>query len=227
MKYTLKYYVDGLFKDVPSSQAVSELHDEILSNLEARYDDCIKGGMTPQRAYAAVIGTMGDVSSLIEQVSGTGKHTAGIFEKISPRSKLMQKYSYVFTSDNLKTIRNAAIAIMWLLIVITFFLIAYSGGAEFAWLIFLVGAALTVGINMAASIAKISRNGESRENRIRILKVVHGNVTAIMWLAIVILYFLISFNSYEWDITWLIFIFGAIAQIILTTVFKIQISRFK
>ncbi len=227
MKYTLKYYVDGLFKDVPNSEAVSELHDEILSNLEERYDDCIKGGMTPQRAYAAVIGTMGDVSSLIEQVSGTGKHTAGIFEKVSPRSRLMHKYSYVFTSDNLKAIKGAAIAVMWLLIVIAFFLMTFNGGAEFAWLIFLVGAALTVGINMAVSIAKISRNGESRENRVKILKSVHGNVTAIMWLTIVIMYFLISINSRQWDMTWLIFIFGAIAQIILTTVFKIQISRFK
>lgn len=44
MKNSLKAYVDGLFADAVPSPALEELHDEILSNLSERYDDCIKAG---------------------------------------------------------------------------------------------------------------------------------------------------------------------------------------
>lgn len=228
MKYTLKVYVDSLFNGVEPSTAVTELHDEILSNLEARYDDCIKGGMTPQRAYAAVIGTMGDVSGLIAQVSGSGQHEEGIFEKTSPRSRLLRKYSYIFTEENIKAVKGAAIAVMWILITVLYFLINYHSYAwDISWIIFLIGAALTVGINMVGSIAKISRMGDNPESRVKLLKSIRGSVSTIMWLAIVTFYFIISYDSQEWDITWLVFLLGAVAQIILSTVFKIQINRYK
>ena len=128
MKNSLKAYVDGLFADAVPSPALEELHDEILSNLSERYDDCIKAGMSPQRAFTAVIGTMGDVSGLIAQVSGSGVHEVGIFEKISPKSRLFEKYAYVFTEDNLKSIKGAVISVMWLAIVIIYFLVSFLYG---------------------------------------------------------------------------------------------------
>lgn len=226
MKSAIRAYVDNLFKDAPHETAVTELREEILSNLEARYDDCINAGMTPQRAYSAVIGTMCDVSSLITQVSCSGFHEEGLFEKSSPRSRLMKKYAYVFKESNLKAIKSAAISVMWLFIIVLYFLINYSGGAwEYSWLIFLVGAALTVGLNMIGDVVRISRQ-DDRESRKKLLKKISGSVSAIMWLAVVFLYFAISFNSYEWDISWIIFIIGAAVQIVINTVFKVLISRF-
>lgn len=227
MKSAIRAYVDNLFKDAPHESAVTELREEILSNLEARYDDCITAGMTPQRAYAAVIGTMGDVSGLITQVSGSGICEEGIFEKASPRSRLMNKYAYVFKESNIKSIKNAAISVMWLLIVVCYFLMNHENDCwEYSWLIFIVGAALTVGLNMIGSIIRISRNDDT-ESRIKLLKKIRGGVTAIMWLAIVFFYFMIGFSSSNmWDISWLIFILGAAAQIVVNTIFKVLISRF-
>ena len=227
MKSAIRAYVDNLFKDAPKENAVAELREEILSNLEARYDDCINAGMTPQRAYAAVIGTMGDVSGLITQVSGSGFHEEGLFEKSSPRSRLMKKYAYVFKESNIKAMKNAAISVMWLLIVAFYFMLNYHNSCwDTSWLIFIVGAALTVGFNMIGSIIRISRRDDT-ESRIKLLRKIRGSVSAIMWLAIVFFYFLISFESYGmWDISWLIFILGAAAQIVVNTIFKVLISRF-
>ena len=227
MKSAIKAYVDNLFKDAPKEAAVSELREEILSNLEARYDDCINAGMTPQRAYAAVIGTMGDVSGLITQVSGSGFHEEGLFEKSSPRSRLMNKYAYVFKESNIKAMKNAAISVMWLLIVVFYFMMNYHNSCwDTSWLIFIVGAALTVGFNMIGSIIRISRRDDT-ESRIKLLRKIRSSVSAIMWLAIVFFYFLISFESHGmWDISWLIFIVGAAVQIVVNTIFKVLISRF-
>lgn len=227
MNYTLKVYVDSLFKDVPESQAVNDLRDEILSNLEARYDDCIKSGMSHQRAYAAVIGTMGDVSKLIEQVSDTGTHTQGVFEKVSPFGRMLRKYSYIFTEENIKTISRSAIAILWLLVVILFFLIGFSDDFSYAWLIFIVGAGINVGINTAAKALQISKMGDNNEARVKLLKSVRGGASAIMWLVVTFFFFCIGFNSYEWEYAMLLFIMGAIIQIVINTVFKIQIRRYR
>lgn len=228
MKNSLKAYVDGLFSDTPPSHAVNELHDEILSNLEARYDDCIKAGMSPQRAYTAVIGTMGDIAPLIEQVSGTGVHEIGIFEKTSPKSRLFEKYSYVFTDENVKSIKGAAIALLWIGIVILYFLLSfYTHYWDMSWLIFILGAAVTVGISMGSKIMKLSKKGDSPEIRVKMLKSIRGGASAIMWLMIVIFFFILNFHSQLWNISWLIFLAGAAVQIILDLVFKIQINRYK
>lgn len=226
MRSAINSYVDNLFKDAPAEPAVNELKEEILSNLQARYDDCINAGMTPQRAYAAVIGTMGDVSGLISQVSGSGIHEEGLFEKTSPKARLMKKYAYVFKESNIKAIKRAAIAVMWLLIVMFYFIISYDNYCwDVSWLIFIVGAGLTVGINMIGDVIRISKNDDT-ESRIKLLKKIQGSSSAIMWLMVVFFYFAISFGSNEWEITWIIFILGTIAQIIINTVFKVLISRF-
>ncbi|MCM1523395.1 MAG: permease prefix domain 1-containing protein [Ruminococcus sp.] len=227
MNYTLKVYVDSLFKDVPESPAVNDLRDEILSNLEERYDDCIKSGMSHQRAYAAVIGTMGDVSRLIAQVSDTGVHTAGIFEKASSGGGFLKKYGYIFTEENIKTIKRASIAIMWLLIVLLFFLLVFNGGEEYSWLMFIVGAGLTVGVNTAAKALSMSRRGDGGETRAALLKTVQRGVSAIIWLMAVFFFFVTGFDSYQWELSWLLFIVAAIVQIIINTVFKIQIRKYR
>lgn len=227
MKEAIKAYVDNLFKGAPQTSPVTELHDEILINLEERYDDCINAGMTPQRAYAAVIGTMGDVTSLIEQVSGTGFHEEGLFEKKSPRGRLFKKYAYIFREDNLKIIRNTAITVMWLLIVVLYFLISFSTyDWEYSWLVFIVGAGLNVAISMISSVVRITRGGDSSEIRVKLLKRIRGGASALLWLVTVFFFFVFSFSCGYDDPTWLIFILAAAVQVIMNAVFKIQINRY-
>ena len=226
MKPAIKAYVDNLFKGAPDKTAVAELREEIQSNLEARYDDCINAGMSPQRAYSAVIGTMGDVSGLIAQVSGTGICEEGIFEKTSPVSRLKNKYAYVFKDSNIKAIKNAAIAVMWLAIVCFYFIVSFqSYNWSFSWIIFLVGAALNVIIDTMGKVIRLSRIDDT-ESRIKLLKKIRNCITSVMWLAIVAVYFLFSAMSGRWELSWLIFIAGSAVQVVINTIFKVMISRF-
>lgn len=230
MKNSLRVYVDSLFGGAPETAAVKELHDEILSNLEERYDDCIAGGMTPQRAYTAVVGTMGDIGKLIRQVSEEGQHPAGLFERSSPTGKgIFKKYSYIFTDENLKIIKGSAIAVMWILLTAFYFMVSfYSEEWETTWILFLVGAGLNVAINMAGDIARFSRPGDNPESRVRILKSIRGNISAILWLAATFFFFLIGMNNYgEFETSWILFILAAAVQVVISAVMKIQINRYK
>lgn len=228
MKNALNSYIDSLFVNAPKTQPVKELHDEILTNLSERYDDCIAAGMSPQRAYTAVIDTMGDINSLIEQVSGNGVHSVGLFEQASPKKRLFEKYKDYFTEDDVKTIKGAAVSIMWLLIVIIYFVFSFLFRAwAWSWVIFIVGAAINTGISIFGKLSELKKKGDSPKNKIKMLKVGEGGVSTIMWLSIVIVYLVISSVFRIWHISWLIFIFGAIMQIVLSTVFKIVINKYK
>lgn len=229
MKNSLRVYVDSLFNGAPETASVRELHDEILSNLEERYDDCIAGGMTPQRAYTAVVGTMGDIGKLIRQVSEEGQPPAGLFERSSPTGKgVFKKYSYIFTEKNLKIIKRSAIAVMWILLTAFYFLVSFTSDMwDRSWIIFLVGAGLNVAINMAGDIARFSRLGDNADSRVRILKSIRGSLSAILWLAATFMFFMIGMtNYYLFDRAWVIFILAAAVQIILSAVMKIQINRY-
>lgn len=230
MKNSLRVYVDSLFQGAPQSEPVRELHDEILSNLEERYDDCIAGGMTPQRAYTAVVGTMGDIGKLIRRVSEENKHPGGLFERSSPTGKgIFKKYSYIFTDKNLKIIKRSAIAVMWILLVAFYFMISFHTDQwDFTWVVFLVGAGLNVAINMAGDIARFSRSGDSSESRVKILKSIQGSMSGILWLATTFFFFMIvESHNYMVDRAWIIFILAAAVQVVLNAVMKIQISRYK
>lgn len=224
MKYSLRCYVDSLFENAPRNDAAAELHDEILADLEARYDDCINSGMSPKRAYAASVGSVGNVETLIAQLSGKAAAEGdGIFRQSVHTGRIFEKLEQLLDDKNFGLISSAAIAIMWLLIT-AFYIITSSLYFmwDFCWLIFLVGAILNVIISTLISIAKIRKKDDTRKSRIKILSRAEGCASAVMWLVTVIVFFVINRLFRMWNISWVIFIFASIFQIILSTFFKIQ-----
>jgi hypothetical protein len=53
-------------------------------------------------------------------------------------------------------------------------------------------------------------------------KAIRGSISMIIWLTATILYFLISFTTMAWHITWLVFIAAACAEAIATLLFNIK-----
>ncbi len=74
MKYKLKEYIDTIFADAerrsPRNQRLIELKEEILRNLEEKYDDLIVAGRAPATAYNIAVAGVGDISDLLDSVSG-------------------------------------------------------------------------------------------------------------------------------------------------------------
>ena len=103
--------------------------------------------------------------------------------------------------DNAKVIDKISSA-LWLLVVLVY--LAFSlrfGGWRYTWLIFLWG---SIGQTLMNMVKKYNRGTPLK-------KVLRGGISKMMWLAIVIAYFFISFVFGGWSYTWLIFIFGAFA----------------
>ncbi len=72
MKAKLKDYIDTIFADTPRSERVEELRMEMVQNLYEKYDDFVAEGRTPAAAYNMAISSVGDVSTLLAEMAGTG-----------------------------------------------------------------------------------------------------------------------------------------------------------
>ncbi len=61
-------YVNGLFSDVPRTKKSMELKEEILSNMNERYNDYISEGKSENEAYSLVISNFGDIDEMLREV---------------------------------------------------------------------------------------------------------------------------------------------------------------
>ncbi len=80
MKHKLKEYIDTIFADAeartPGNRDLRELKEEMLQNLYEKYDDLLAAGRTPAAAYNIAVASVGDISGLLDSVSGAPQDRA-------------------------------------------------------------------------------------------------------------------------------------------------------
>lgn len=66
MNERITKHVEGLFENAPRTRRSIELRDEMIANLNDRYNDLIAEGKDAETAYSTVIAGIGDISELIQ-----------------------------------------------------------------------------------------------------------------------------------------------------------------
>lgn len=81
----IRIKVEEIFKNAPRNKKIQDLKEEMIGNLEEKYQDLISCGKTPQEAYDISIASIGDIDELITSMSeGEGKlYKMPILEKKS------------------------------------------------------------------------------------------------------------------------------------------------
>lgn len=64
----LKNYLDGLFLSVAPTDEVMRIKEELLSNMEDRYDELISDGINHNQAIGTVISAFGTIDELLEEL---------------------------------------------------------------------------------------------------------------------------------------------------------------
>ncbi len=122
---------------------------------------------------------------------------------------MVKKYNRGTPLD--ETIRRGLTPIMWLLLTIFYIIISFGTGLwHLTWLVFLFGAAGQV---ILSGVKKFQRGASVKE-------AVRKSLYPILWILVTILYFLLSFHTYAWHLTWLIFLFGAFIQLVMDLFLK-------
>lgn len=208
MRDQLIRYVDLLFAGAPDADDIKQ---EILQNTLDRYDDLVAQGKAPAAAYSLAISGIGDVSELLGS-----RHVSAppVYESTTPETDTDYR-GRPHTPAWKKVLRAIGIC-LYIICPIPLFILSEIGmdtiGLCGTLAIVAVATALMVisgGKNSAAE--KKQEDAPPDDPRSALRKAVHS----IIWAVGLCLYFIISFATNAWYITWVIFpLIGAVQELV-------------
>jgi len=211
MNVKIKKHVDTLFSHVPYSKKAQELKEEILADMEAHYNDCLAAGESEQTAFRSACDSLGDIEDVIQE--------------LIPERDIMEKIDRYKKFRAIMTSVSVFLYIIGVAVLIALTSIPTLMGENAAvysivgTVVFLVFAATATGLIIFSRmtipqdvIPYIRKNSMDEKENIdtttkkgRFLKV----FTECHWSFITLIYFVVSFITREWGITWIIFLIGA------------------
>lgn len=216
MEENIRRYVEGLFEGTAPSRKAVELKEEMIQNLTEKYRDLLGEGKTPEAAYNIAIAGIGDVSGLIRDLRN---------ESLDPEKVDAQRQ---------KTAMLTAVAVMLYILSVIPVIILGAVAPNVA----VIGVVLMF-VFIAAATGLLIYNHMSKPRYVKMedtmvedfrqwqsdskdKKSLRSAVSSAVWSLIIALYFIISFISGAWYITWVIFIIGGAVQSILNIAFVVK-----
>ena len=201
MKAQLISYVDLLFA---GAEDADDIKQEILQNTLDRYDDLLSQGKSPQAAYSLAISGIGDISELLEH-SVPSAPTAVTLPTAPVPNRRKDK----------KLMQAVAIGMYICCVVPVIALSNVGAGTIGVVLMFLMIAAATVLIILSDDGRKEKKEGCNCSNGLSRTNPMKKTVQKIISTVGLCVYFILSFATGAWYITWLIFpIMAAVRQLI-------------
>lgn len=220
---SLKAYVDDCFSGKPYTTELDELHDKLIVKVCSTYDDCIDSGMSPDEAYNISLSSVGNIQEQIRVVV-EGEQPVGFFEQMP--ASLEKKEEPKIDTKGIKSIKNAAIAVLWIITAIiaigTDELFGDKSG-DMSLIIVLIATILNVNINMAAKLVMLNKHSSSPAVKVKKLKAIKGGLTGTLWLIATIIFGATDMMMGT-DSGVLAFPIAAVIQIIMNVLFKLKIS---
>ena len=87
MDKKIRRLIDDIFSDMKMTADNLALHDELMANAQARYEDSVRQGKTEEEAFAEVAASLGDVQSLLKDMNAQG----GEEEKVNPTEEIPEE----------------------------------------------------------------------------------------------------------------------------------------
>jgi len=220
MEDKLRRYVDGLFaRTAPTKKAV-ELKEEMLQNLHDKYTDLISEGKAPEAAYNIAIAGIGDVSGLLMELEAEAPETPDTIEYEASRSK-----SAMITAISVMMIILSSLP----LIMLNLFRVMYATMIGLPIMLTMIAAASGLLVYNYMTKPRRYRGSDTIVDEFREWqssahdrKALRKAVSTALWSLILAVYFIISFWSEAWHITWIVFIFGAAIEAFINMFFALK-----
>ncbi len=219
MNERIEHYVSDLFRDAPVNGRIQEMREELLANMNERYADLLSQGKSEEDAYTTVVSGIGDIDQLISDISENAKQSFPDQVKQNRIGALLQ-----------------AIAVMLYILSAAVIVLAEEllGQETLGLIIMLCMIAVATGLMVYGSSLKKKRyvreddsfveeykeriSGSTRDARL------NAAISSAMWSIIVLLYFVFSFWTGRWDITWIIFLIGSVVQQVIYSIARKKLN---
>ncbi|MDF2566792.1 MAG: hypothetical protein K0R90_248 [Oscillospiraceae bacterium] len=213
MNKRIETHVNSLFANTPNGSHVLDIKEELLANLNDKYNDLIISGKSEDEAFALVISGIGDVDNLLKDLGQSPQYQPLEIAK-------NQQKRGVFISIGIA---------LYVLSIVPVILLEQIGNSNIGIVsMFVICAAATgfIVFGNSISIIKYSKADNSfvEEYKEKVAidndrSKLKGAITSSMWSLIVVFYLTISFVTHWWYISWIIFLVGACVQQFIIFVF--------
>lgn len=223
MKEKITQYFNQLFEDAPKTRKALDLKREMTQNALDKYEDLVQEGYSEQDAWQNVISSIGDVTELFEELEE--KNLLMLPEKDRRKRAMIKSVAvglYIFAGVVFFAVEGVlSMASGWG---------RYEGlGLVLAGLICIAPTIMLIyTANMYPEYSKKSEDMDMVEEykymkqRSSREKAIMGAISSIIWTLALVLYFLISFTSGAWYITWVIFLIAGCVQSVAVLVVNLR-----
>ena len=219
MVYKIRAHVEDMFEGAPDTARAYELKEELISNLTDRYNDLIEEGKSEEAAYSIVVTGIGDIGPVISSLREDTPHERGETDEYRRLSAMRVSIAVAVY------ILSIMIPIWW----------DYMFGREFIGIMLMFAAwAGATGLLVYNGLMK-PKHTYSRETVVEDFKrytkahdqtaAVKRSLHSIIWALSLIIYFIVSFTTFAWHLTWLIFLLAMVASQIMNLIFAMNSDR--
>ena len=204
MNRKIKNYIDLMFQDVPSNNKTKELKEEILSNANERYEDYIAMGKSENEAYGLAVSSIGDIDELIEPYCPNEIQGQDIRYYRNRNAKVMAVAVMMYIVSPLTLIFLSIVNRMELGLLLMFLLIALA-----------TGLIIYSQMSTPQEVKRYNQSMEEKEWSDEMYLVSKRNrsmlnsIRSLMWTLCTVIYFIVTFTTHAWHITWLVWMIGS------------------
>ncbi|MGP1522586.1 MAG: permease prefix domain 1-containing protein [Treponema sp.] len=218
MSKKIAEYVNFIFRNAPNTREAMELKEEIENNVSDKYNKLVAGGLDEEQAFSKAIASIGNIDELLDELKHSAEKAA-FTDDDKKQTEEKKKWCLM------RSIFRAVAIMLFILGPIALIFISEVKSDEVGLLAMFLCIATGVGILVFLSSfeSKAGENGEDNikqsfseyRNHYKPKRRLFRKMKSLVWLCAVVVYFLISFSTRRWDITWITFIIAGIGVSIL------------
>lgn len=207
MREQLIQYVGLLFAGAPDSEDIKQ---EILQNTLDRYDDLIDQGKVPEAAYRLAIAGIGDINEILGTPAQSIPATTPVAAAVTPTEK---------DTTTKKLLRAIAVGLYILcplpLIVLSDLGIETVGLCGTLAIVAVATVLIMLGAKKEPEEKQMEDDASPRSELVK-------SISRVIWAVGLGIYFLLSFSTGNWHMTWTIFPVLAALDSLLSAIFRNQ-----
>ena len=207
MENKLRAYMDHLFQDVPNTKKAVEVKEEILQNIVDKYHDLVAEGKSEEAAYNIAIASIGDLDELLASL----KDSSQTPNQMDSENYAIMLYILCVTppiiTDSLHLPDAIGACGLFVFIAIATGIIIYNSMTKPRY--------TKMDDTFMEDFKEWKSKNDTNKQAMRAIK-------SALWVFITALYFVISFTTMAWHISWVIFLIGAALESIIKAVFELK-----
>ena len=218
MRDKLKAYLDDLFRGAPDTEKNRELREKLTGDSLDKYDDLVRGGTPDNAAFNLVVGELGDVGELMREIRQPAKQTAQSAAEEPQGPEKREKYR------RRRGVCVAVAVMLYILSVLPPILLSgsrYSSTLAPALMFVIVAVATGILLIGVCVFKKPHEHDPDSPDGDRKNDPLFSSLNGLLWALVLVAYFVLSFTTGAWTVTWLMFPIGAALSGVLKAIFDI------